>query len=385
MNKIRTQGRAVVLIRALVGMLLGWTVLLAQQAHGAVSQILTDYFFQNPADLGLIDKQQTILGNVFIAPILQFQGTTRGVTGSARSSTFDTLPYLLTDARFTDKWVLGFNIAPSGYGDLDWGENSIVSHDSTVTKLYYYRIGFQSSYQVTNRFILGLGLNFNYSYLAELDALVGNLGNEVNKVSDLNYTIDAGFLYQFAPKHALVAAIYTPVDSYGSGTSTLGGVTSNDFLLNTVEATVMFIGMQHRFSEQWYLEEKIYWSQWSMQKATYLLNTTRGNVVYMTDWKNTWSAQVFTQYNSSDKLAWMAGATYETNAAPLATNAIAYPLAPSWFFSGGVGIGLTESLSMQLFYGYGFFLPAAQIDNADSLGSITSNTQVGVLQFIYKI
>ena len=125
-------------------------------AYADVGQILTDSFFQNPADLGDVSQQNMILGNVFVAPVLAFNGTALGGTGQARTSTFDSLPYLLADTRLSDKFVLGFNITPCQYGDLQWPESSVVAYDSTTTKVYYYRLGFQTSYQITNRFTMGL-------------------------------------------------------------------------------------------------------------------------------------------------------------------------------------------------------------------------------------
>lgn len=354
-------------------------------AQAAVGQMLTDSFFQNPADLGLVNKQQLILGNLFVASSLEFTGTALGGTGQANSNVVDFLPYLLADIRVSDKWVLGFNAVPTEYGDLNWPIDSIVSHDSTVTKVYYYLLGFQSSFQLTDRITLGLGLHLRYNYLAELDAVVGNLGNEVNKASALNNGLDAGLSYKLTPKHTFVAAFYTPVNRFGKGTSTLGNVTSNTFQLNLVEAAVVFAGLQHQFTDQWFVEEKVFWSNWTVQNSTILKNTTRGSFTYPTNWGDTWSYTMATEYAFTEKVAGLASALYETNPAPNSTNAIGYPLAPVVFLSGGLDIALYKNWRMQLVYGYGFFIPNAIIDNGSSKGTITNSTQAGTLQFSYKI
>lgn len=353
--------------------------------HASVGQLLTDYFFQNPADLNAVAHQQVILGNFMIAPSLQFQGTAPGGTGSARSSVVDALPYLLADIRLTDKFVVGLNAVPSEYGDLSWPLDSIVAHDSTTTKIYYYILGLQSSYQFTDRLVLGLGLNLRYNYLAELDSLVGNLGNEVNKVSALNNGMDAGLTYKLTPKHTFIATFYSPVNRFGKGTSTLNGKTSYNFGLNIVEAAVIFMGMQHQFTERWYLQEKIFWSQWTVQNNTVLRNTTRGTIIYPTNWGDTWSYLVATEYKFIEKIAGLASVMYETNPAPNSTNAIGYPLAPTLFISAGIDFSVLKNVRMQLVYGFGFFIPKAVIDNSDSHGRISANTQVGVLQLVYKL
>lgn len=358
---------------------------MASQGHAAVGQMLTDYFFQNPADLGLVNKRQVIAGNLLIAPTLVFNGTATGGTGQARSSVVDSLPYLLADIRLSDKWVLGFNAVPTEYGDLNWPIDSVVSHDSTVTKIYYYLLGLQSSFQLSDRMTLGFGLNIRYNYLAELDALVGNLGNEVNKASAINNGLDAGLRYKIADNHTFIAAFYTPVDRFGHGTSTLGNVTSYAFELNLVEAAVVFAGLQQQFAERWFFEEKVFWSNWTVQNNTTLKNTTRGTLVYPTNWTDTWSYMMAGQYRFTDKVAGFAGMMYETNPVPEDTNAIAYPVAPALFFSAGVDIAVYERWRMQLVYGYGFFIPKAKIGNGDNSGTISANTQAGTLQFTYQL
>lgn len=360
------------------------TFAFTKQAYADVGQILTDYFFQNPADLADVQQENMILGNVFVAPFLEFNGKALGGTGQARTRTFDSLPYLLADTRISDKFVLGFNITPCQYGDLQWPESSVVAYDSTITKVYYYRLGFQASYQLTHRFTMGLGGGLEYNYLQELDAVIGNLGNEVNKVSGLNRYMDAGFTYKITPKHSLIGAFFSPVNTFGHGTSRLNGAVSNNFRMNIVDAAVLYTGLEHNFSEQWFLEEKAYWSNWRAQTNTQLFNTTRGDYVYDTAWLDTWSFQVSGQYTSSDRFAWLATVMYETNAAPLRTNAIGYPLAPTLFFSGGVDVAVNKNLHIQLFYGYSIYTPKAQIDNGYSLGSISADTQSGVVQFMYK-
>jgi len=155
--------------------------------------------------------------------------------------------------------------------------------------------------------------------------------------------------------------------------------------MNLVEAAVAFAGLQHQFTEQWFVEEKVFWSNWTVQNSTILKNTTRGSFSYPTNWGDTWSYMMATEYAFTDKVAGLASAFYETNPAPNSTNAIGYPLAPAVFLSGGLDIALYKNWRMQLVYGYGFFIPNAIIDNGSSTGTITNSTQAGTLQFSYKI
>lgn len=350
----------------------------------AVAQILNDSFFQNPAELNVISKSQITLGNVFISPFFNFSGTSYGVTGSVGSNVNDYLPYLLTGYRFSDKLVLGFNVLPSMYGHLDWPIDSFVSQASTLTKLLYYRFGFQSSYQITEDLALGIGFNVEDNGQYQLNFVVPGQGNQINSITGLNYTGDFGLYYKIDSKNYLTVAGYTQVDTYGHGTSSTNSVVNNNLSLNITEAPVIYMGLEHFINDLWFIEGKIYWSGWHIQKNINFTNTTTGTYVVPTNWKDVWSFQATTRYAIREKLALLGSIIYETNPVPLSTNAIGYPLAASGSLSGGVDVALRKDLSIQAIYSYGAFLPNSPINNANSVGTINAHFQAGVLQFIYK-
>ena len=350
----------------------------------AVAQILNDNFFQNPAELNVINKAQITLGNVFISPFFNFSGASYGVTSSVDSNVNDYLPYMLTAYRFSDKLVLGFNVLPSMYGHLDWPIDSFVSQASTLTKLLYYRFGFQSSYQISEDLALGVGFNIEDNGQYQLNFVVPGQGNQINSIKGLNYTGDFGLYYKIDSKNYLTVAGYTQVDTYGHGTSSTNGIVNNNLSLNITEAPVIYMGLEHFINDLWFMEGKIYWSGWHIQKNINFTNTTTGTYVVPTNWKDVWSFQATTRYAIREKLALLGSIIYETNPVPLATNAIGYPLAASGSLSGGVDIALRKDLSIQAIYSYGAFLPNSPINNANSVGTINAHFQAGVLQFIYK-
>ena len=359
-------------------------VCLARNGYGAVSQILNDSFFQNPAELQVVNNTQAIIGNVFINPNIKFKGSSYGISGNANSNVLDYLPYLLSAYRFNDKLVLGFNAIPSVYGHLNWPVDSFVSQASTLTKLLYYRFGFQSSYQVTENLAVGMGFNIEDNGQYQLNFVVLGQGNQVNSVTGLNYTGDFGLYYKIDPKNYLTVAGYTQVDTYGHGTSSVNGVVNTNLSLNITEAPVIYIGLEHFVNESWFIEGKIYWSGWHIQNNINFTNTTTGTYVVPTNWKDVWSFQATTRYAIIEKLALLGSIIYETNPVPLATNAIGYPLASSGSLSGGVDIALRKDLSIQAIYSYGAFLPNSPINNANSVGTINAHFQAVVLQLIYK-
>jgi len=359
--------------------------LCTQNVYGAVDQILNDNFYQNPAELSVINKLQLIAGNVAINPSFKYSGMSYGETGTATSNVTNYLPYLLSAYRCTDKLVLGFNITPSGYGHLDWPEDSFVSQATTQTELLYYRFGLQSSYQFTEKLALGLGFNFEDNAHYQLNFIIPGQGNQVNSVSGLNYTGDLGLYYKIDSRNYLTIAGYTQINTYGSGTSSIGPVVSNNLSLNITGAAVIYAGLEHFVNDSWFLEGKVYWSGWSIQKNIDFTNTTTGSYAVPTNWRDVWSFQLNTRYAATEKVAILASIIYETNPVPLSTNAIGYPLAASGSISGGLDIAIQKELSAQILYSYGAFLPNSPIDNTNSLGTITANFQAAVLQFIYKL
>lgn len=368
---------------------IGLTVLFScilhiQEGFCAVAQILNDSFFQNPAELNVINKSQIIAGNIFINPFFNFSGSSNATNGSVDSNVNDYLPYLLTAYRFSDKFVLGFNVLPSMYGHLDWPVDSFVSQASTLTKLLYYRFGFQSSYQITEDLAVGVGFNIEDSGQYQLNFVIPGQGNQVNKITGLNYTGDFGVYYKIDSKNYLTVAGYTQVDTYGHGTSSANGVVNNNLSLNITEAPVIYMGIEHFINDLWFIEGKIYWSGWHIQKNINFTNTTTGTYVVPTNWKDVWSFQATTRYVIKENLALLSSIIYETNPVPLSTNAIGYPLAASGSLSGGLDVSLRKDLSIQAIYSYGAFLPNSPINNANSIGAINAHFQAGVLQLIYK-
>ncbi|MCX7091666.1 MAG: outer membrane protein transport protein [Legionellales bacterium] len=356
----------------------------SRMSYCAVDQILTSNFFQNPAELSTVNSSQVIGGNVFITPILNFSGVTPLGSGQVQSKVSDNLPYLLIDKRLSDKFVIGINATPGEYGHLNWPIGSIVDTASTKTEILYYRFIVQSSYQISSDLSLGIGLGDEYEKTAEIDFVIPEMGNQINKVSGNNFIADVGLYYKIDNQNHLTIAAYSPINNFGFGTSTLGTVSVNNFSLNIVAAPVAYIGLQHIFNEKWYAEGKIYWSGWSIEKSVIFINTTTGSFSTPTNWYDVWSFQGVSRYAVTENFALLGGLIYETNPVPTFNNQIGYPLAASGAISAGLDIKLHKNLSSQIMYGYGAFIPNAVISNTTGNGTISASFQSLVVQLTYK-
>ncbi len=315
--------------------------------HAAVYQILNNYFYPNPAELSQIHETQLILGNVLAIPSFEFNGETPLGSGRVNSRTNNSLPYILSSHRFTDKLVLGLNATPSGYGHIDWPRDSIVANASTVTNVLYYQLGLQSGYQVNEKLALGAGFNVEYNKFSELDYMVPPLGVQVNKIHGVNYVGDFGLLYKINSSNYLTSTVYTQVNTYGRGASTLGPVISNNFSLNILQALIASVGLQHLLTDKWFLEEKIYFSNWSIAKNVNFINSALGTFDIPANWRDTWSFQASLRYALTNRLAILGSTIYETNAVPVATNQIGYPVSSSGSLVIGIDVGILSELSTQ--------------------------------------
>lgn len=354
-------------------------------SYSAIGQFLDDIFFQNPAELSDVHQSQWMAGNIYIVPEYDFTGTAKsGDTGTAFSKVNNSLPYILTAYRVSDKWVLGLNITPSDYGHVEWPFDSVPATNSSIVNVIYYRAGMQTSYQFTPDLSIGLGLNLEYNKIQELDFVVPGFGNEINKVTGLNYSADFGLSYRVRPRSTFIATVYTPVNTFASGTSSLGNRKVDTLSSNVLQAAVAYVGLLNQITDKWRLDGKIYWSGWSIQKDTILMNTITGTYIVPTDWKDVWSYQVVTRYDLTDRLAILGSAIYETNPVSAANNQVGYPLSSSLSASSGLDFNLHNGFSVQLVYGYSALLPQAVLSTSYIQGTVTSTSQLGVVQITYK-
>lgn len=358
--------------------------LLIEQGYAAVTQILNDNFYPNPAELQSIKQSKIILGSIFINPYVHYTGTANDSYGETESDVRDSLPYLLVGYRLNEQWTLGFNAIPTSYAHISWSKPSFIAEQSTETKELYYRFGIQSGYRYNEKLSLGAGFNVEDNTNYCINFVVPGQGNQENCIHDVNYTGNVGLYYKLNDKNFISLSANSQVNTYGHGSSVTDSSINNQLSFNITQAPVLYIGGEHFVTEQWYIEEKIYWSGWSIQKNLNFTNTTTGSYIVPTNLKDVWSFQITTRYALKPYLALLASAIYETNSVPLATNAIGYPLAASDAFSGGLDISYSKDLSFQCVYTYGSFTPNSPIDNATNKGIVNAHINATTLQMTYK-
>jgi long-subunit fatty acid transport protein len=96
------------------------------------------------------------------------------------------------------------------------------------------------------------------------------------------------------------------------------------------------------------LLERKYIGQDGQFKKISILNTAIGSYRVATNWKDTLSYQLTTRYSVTEKIDLLSSIIYETNVAPLETNAIGYPLANIITYRGSLHMG--ESGAKRVIY-----------------------------------
>lgn len=355
-------------------------------AYGAAGQILNSIFFPNPAELSQTQQSKITGGTILIQPKLTFKGNYAGQDGQATSEVQNILPYALLDYRWNDKLVTRLNFTPSTYGHIEWPVDSIVSQGGTTTELIFYRFGLQVGYQFDDALSLGAGLNIEYNRNADLNFTIPNLGHQINNASDYNLVPDIGLFYKINNKNFITAAVYTGVDTFSDfGSSFIGNQRVDNYQFLILDAPVAYIGAQQLLSSQWFLEEKIYWSGWSIVNNVEFKNTVTGNYNFPVHWGDAFSYQIFSHYALQEKLGLLGSITYETNPVPQSTNQIGYPVSSTLGLLAGFDYALDQHWQIQLLYSYATFTPDAIIDNNSGNGKVSAQFQMGSVQLSYKI
>lgn len=352
----------------------------AAKTFAAGGQLLNSTFFPNPSAITNINTFEFIAGNLFFVPTLTFNGISHGKTGTAYSSVYDPIPYMYTNYRINDKWVVGLNMIPSIYGDLSWPIDSVVARSSIMTDVLYYRSGVLTSYQITPDLALGFGISLERVF-SQITFMDEKFGFQRNKSSGYDYVADFGFNYKLNSKDLISLAYYTPIYKFVRGLSNAGEVKNYNYTALKVDASVVFFSLDHVVNDYWTLNGAVYFSKWSVYKYFIFCNTVSGDFVFPAYWKNVWSFLLTSKHNISDKSIFTWQVLYETNPSYSAKyNYVGFPLSSALNFSAGFEYNFYKNFYVNIIGSYGTFAPNARINNASTYGSVSANIYTGVLE-----
>lgn len=254
-----------------------------------------------------------------------------------------------------------------------WDRDSGVRYVATYSDLQVSDIGPSLGVRVSERLLLGFGLDFYWSE-ARLERMVdlglaaglpGMMDGESRmKGSGTAWGFNAGLLYRFNPVHAAALTYRHPYRvRYGGNYSLPAAGIESDATASIEFPPSVVAGYAFRPSERWTIEGDLDWTGWRSVgdiaidfDAAFLPDSALEQ-----DLKNTLAYKVGAQYAWSQTLRLRAGYIYNENATRERTWRPSLPDTVMHFLTAGVGCdigGLTLDAALQL-----VFYEKRRIDN----------------------
>lgn len=346
----------------------------AMALGGAFTGLANDpsavYF--NPAGITQLTGSHLMLGSTLILPKSSF----RGPSPSIKEYDMDTQAFTPINFYFTqqlsDKFHIGFSVNnPYGLGTR-WPKNWVGKYLAIETEIRTFYLNAVASYQVTDQLSIGWGFTYafgnvkitRYQNLSPFaaDAFIDLEGNGtgagftagllykpsktfsvgVSYRSKVRFTFDGDATAQ-APKQftgliptGKVSAPLTLPDNL------VVGIAVNPTCELTLTADFQYVG----------------WSSYDKLEVDFkdAIDPTTGKPATSSsvrDYKNSYIARVGAEYTLSDNFALRAGLLYDKNPVKDERLDPTLPDADRFGFNGGIGIKITDNLSLDLAY---FFL-----------------------------
>ncbi|HET6628692.1 MAG TPA: OmpP1/FadL family transporter [Woeseiaceae bacterium] len=306
--------------------------------------------FYNPAGMSQLEGGWLIAGASAIRPVADFnnQGSINALgaplTGSAGEiddSHF--VPHVYYVQPLTDEWTfgLGFN-APFGLAS-DWDNDWIGRYHATESDLAVININPTFAYEVTDRFAVGFGINYQRidatleNAVDSFAACTGATGNAAGCIGgafgaplapaglsqdshatiegdDSGFGIDLSLFWQLSDRSNLGVLWRQGIDFTLEGSADFdlssacaanagcsgalaaleGGIEAEVQLPDTVT-----VSLSHRLDDQWALHGDIAWTRWSSIQEVAIVNTGNGATVSTLE------------LNYDDTMRYALGVTYE--------------------------------------------------------------------------
>jgi long-subunit fatty acid transport protein len=348
--------------------------------------MLNGIYFENPALLNRVKHWEFTAGDDYADVGLKFKGTSFGQTGKAHSRTYNHFPYGQIAHRLNDQLVVGVTYLQNPeFTNIQFGKDSLVRFATSKTVINSYRAALRASYQLTPDLALGLGLDVQRLYNTQIDFVVPNLGNVVNKVhSKIHLAYEFGIFYNINPTTFLNTGFYitqTHIRAKGKSESE-SGLESRDRIILT-DPFEYYIQLIHVVCDKLTVAGKINYSNWRELKSLDFKNTVIGDFSIPTHWYDVWTFEGVGQYKLDDKWQLIGGLQFVTNFVKTKYNLIGFPGGNLLFGFGGFTYQINECLNAQLIYTHGFYTCSSKINDANNHGRIHANINVLALRLTY--
>ena len=350
-------------------------------------QIFPTLAYDNPATLNTTSKMSAILGATDIGVGMKYSGSVGNNIGTAESNTNIVLPYLRLAYRIDPKWVTSFDISHPLLSNITFPSTSIVSPVAIDDIIIDTNYSPKASYQMTDKLAIGFGFDANQVSDAQVNFGGPPLGKMTNKTSGWNYGWDAGLAFQINQSNFLNANYYSEINfSNLTGYSQQGNVKHANFSDNLVVPATWTLNLVHKPTSLWTVVETCRYIQWSAEKNLALVNSAGGNIIFPLNYNDSWSAQLATRYQVSEKWGVGIAAEYDSSPQSTAFRPIALPATSITLLGTSLDYALTSEWSAKLQYAYIFANPEInQAGPTPQLGHVNIGVNIVDLGIAWKI
>lgn len=214
------------------------------------------------------------------------------------------------------------------------------------------------SYEVTDWFSIGAGLNAMYGYLDTDIAVNNGLGPDGQmSLNDRTWGFGAnvGLLFKAGEKTRIGVTYLSAVDLDFADTPTFTGlgpglsiILANPSELNlgmTVPQSVM-LGIHHQLNEQWALMADVGWQDWSQFGYVEAGVESGGTTTLNLRYQDTWHGAIGAQYRASEKWLLSGGVAFDSSAVTSENRSITLPMGQAWRFGLGAQYQISESVNL---------------------------------------
>ena len=215
-----------------------------------------------------------------------------------------------------------------------------------------------ASYEVTDWFSIGAGLNAMYGYLDTDIAVNNGIGADGQmslKDRTWGFGANIGALFKAGEKTRIGVTYLSALEldfadtpSFTGLGPVLGGILANPSGLNlgmTVPQSVM-LSVHHQLNEQWALMADLGWQDWSqfgyVEAGVEAGGTTTLNLQY----QDTWHGAIGAQYRPTEKWRLSGGVAFDSSAVTSENRTVTLPMGQAWRFGLGAQYQVSESVNI---------------------------------------
>jgi len=238
----------------------------------------------------------------------------------------------------------------------DYGDNWVGRYYVQKSALLGMTLTPSASYEVTDWFSIGAGLNAMYGYLDTDIAVNRRFINPLLTDGQMSLTdrtwgfgANVGLLFKAGDKTRIGVTYLSAVDLDFSDTPTFANFTpaspSTLDLGTTVPQSVM-LSVHHALNEQWALMADVGWQDWSqfgyVQAGVEGGATTTLNL----DYQDTWHGALGVQYRPTEKWQLSGGVAFDSSAVTSENRTVTLPMGQGWRFGLGAQYQLSSAVTI---------------------------------------